>query len=384
MNVIYLSPQFPPNYYQFCVALQKAGANVLAIGDTPYDQLDYRLRAALTEYYYEPNMTDYNALLRAVGYLTYRHGHIDRIDSNNEFWLGEEAQIREDFNIFGQKTADVDINRHKIGMKRIYQKNGIPCADGDLAVSVEAVQAFANKNGFPFILKPDLGVGAAATYKINNQEELDAILPELPEGYLFESCLTGNLVSFDGLVDKDGNIFYYTSHNFNSGIMEIVSNHSSMHYYSSREIPAKLKEIGFATVKAFNIRERFFHCEFFEKDGDYKGLEVNVRTPGGFTTDMMNWAADINIYQVWADMLVKGQSKLEYERKYHVAHAARRFGFNYKYSHEALLNEFGDMCITHMEVPNALSGAMGDYCYMLRHTDLATLKEAISKVEECW
>lgn len=384
MNVVFLSPQFPPNYYQFCTALKAAGANVLAIGDSPYDSLSNELKGALTEYYYEPEMTNYDKLLRAIGYLTYRYGHIDRIDSNNEFWMGLEAQIRQDFNIDGQKTAAVDINRHKIGMKRVYQANNIPCADGGLATDADSIRAFAKKNGYPFILKPDLGVGAAATYKIHDEAELETIIPQLHEDYVFESCLTGNLVSFDGLVDRDGKIFFYTSHNFNNGIMEIVDGNMPMHYYNSREIPEKLREIGFATVKAFDIRERFFHCEFFENNGEYKAMEVNVRCPGGFTPDMMNWSCDFNIYQIWADMLVKGRSDLTYDRKYHVAHAARRYGFNYRYSHEELLAQLGGLCITHMEMPPAFSGAMGDYCYMIRTPDLATLHEAIAKVEECW
>ncbi len=384
MNVVFLSPSFPPNYYQFCTALKRAGANVLAVGDAPYDSLRPELKEALTEYYYEPNMVDYDALMRAIGYLTYRHGHIDRIDSNNEFWMGEEAEIRQDFNIFGQKPADVAINRHKMGMKRVYQANNIPCAAGEMIESEEGLRAFIKKNGYPVILKPDLGVGAAATYKVNNEEELAEIMPLIPDGYMVESCLFGNLVSFDGLTDREGNIMFYTSHNFNNGIMEVVTGHTSMHYYSSREIPEALKKVGFATVKAFGIKERFFHLEFFENKGQYFGLEVNIRTPGGFTTDMMNWACDFNVYQIWADLLVNNVNKIEYERRYHVAHASRRYGFNYRYSHEEIIAMLGDMCITAMEVPVALSGAMGDFVYMIRHPELPVLKEAIAKIEECW
>ena len=35
MNVVLLSPNFPPSYYQFAVALRRAGANAFGIGDVP-------------------------------------------------------------------------------------------------------------------------------------------------------------------------------------------------------------------------------------------------------------------------------------------------------------------------------------------------------------
>ena len=42
-NVIFLSPNFPTNYWQFCRELKNNGMNVLGIGDCPYDQLSEEL-----------------------------------------------------------------------------------------------------------------------------------------------------------------------------------------------------------------------------------------------------------------------------------------------------------------------------------------------------
>ena len=87
MNVVFLSPHFPPHYFRFCWSLKAAGANVLGIGDEPYDNLSQEVRAALTEYYRIDDMHDYDALVRACGYFTHRYGKIDRLDSLNEYWL---------------------------------------------------------------------------------------------------------------------------------------------------------------------------------------------------------------------------------------------------------------------------------------------------------
>src|SRR3974390_1337883 len=84
MNVVFLSPHFPPTWYQFVVALRRAGATVLGIGDAPAEELRPELREALTEYYPGADLADYAALAGAVGGFTHRYGKVDRIDSLNE------------------------------------------------------------------------------------------------------------------------------------------------------------------------------------------------------------------------------------------------------------------------------------------------------------
>src|SRR5512143_682500 len=85
MNFVFLSPHFPPNYYQFCVHLRNLGANVLGLAEEPYDRLRPELKHALTDYYKVNAMHDYAELVRALGYFTHRYGKIDRLDSLNEY-----------------------------------------------------------------------------------------------------------------------------------------------------------------------------------------------------------------------------------------------------------------------------------------------------------
>ena len=47
--------------------LKALGANVLGIGDSPYDEFEPEVKAALSEYYRLPDMHDYDQLLRACG-----------------------------------------------------------------------------------------------------------------------------------------------------------------------------------------------------------------------------------------------------------------------------------------------------------------------------
>lgn len=383
MNVIFISPNFPPSYYLFPVRLREEGARVLGIGDAPWDHLRPELHDAMADYVQVPNMDHYDAMLRTVGLLTSRHGKIDRIDSNNEHWLPLEAELRRDFNVTGQRPQDTETNRSKSRMKEVFRKAGIPCGPGEPVTSAPQARAFAAQHGFPLILKPDVGVGAGGVYKIHDADQLERALPHVLQNYVIEKFLAGVLLSFDGLTDLDGDIVLCTSHVFNDGIMEVVSGLGPMHYYSLRDIPGDLEQAGRAAVQAFGIRGRFFHIEFFRlADGSLRALEVNVRPPGGFTTDMMNYGSDVDVYRLWAQAtLGKLRGPAGAERKYHAAHVSRREHKRYALDHDALLGKLGRMVMTHTPMPKALSGAMGDYVYLLRHPDLAELKAAIGDVE---
>ena len=83
MNFVFLSPNFPDSYRWFCIRLRENGVNVLGVGDAPYDALHPDLKAALTEYYAVGSLEDYDQVLRALGYFTFRYGKLDWVESNN-------------------------------------------------------------------------------------------------------------------------------------------------------------------------------------------------------------------------------------------------------------------------------------------------------------
>ena len=74
MNFIFISPQFPSNHWNFCAQLKNNGVNVLGIGDASYDSLKYQLKSVLTEYYKVENLEDYNQVMKAVAYFTFKYG----------------------------------------------------------------------------------------------------------------------------------------------------------------------------------------------------------------------------------------------------------------------------------------------------------------------
>ena len=167
VNFVFISPNFPETYRWFCIRLRENGVNVLGVGDAPYDALHPDLRRALTEYYRVDSLADYDQMVRALGHFTGRYGKLDWVESNNEYWLELDAALRTDFNInTGLKSDQIAKYKSKRRMKDYYRQAGVPCARYAMATTLEAALAFTREVGYPVVVKPDRGVGAAATYKL--------------------------------------------------------------------------------------------------------------------------------------------------------------------------------------------------------------------------
>ncbi len=385
MNYVYFSPHFPPNYYHFCVALKKFGATVLGLGDLNYNELRPELRSAFTEYFKVEDMHNYNQLLRATGYFTWKYGKIEGIDSNNEYWLETEAKLRTDFNIDGIRLHELDIIKQKSQMKKVFLNAGVNVARGRVIDTFEDALEFIQETGYPVVGKPDTGVGAANTYKINDDDELRFFFetkPDIP--YIMEEFIKGDIESFDGLTDNCGNLLFYTGHAYDSGVMEVVNNDTHVSYYSFRDIPKDLEEAGRKIIKAFKVKSRFFHFEFFRlhNSGKLVALEVNMRPPGGFTTDMFNYACDFDIYQEWASVVVNNKMTAPFTRKYHVCYVSRKFNKNYVLSHDEVLSKYKAMIIHNDHVPDALAPALGNYGYILRGKELEPVLAAQKDIQQ--
>ena len=386
MNFVFLSPHFPPNYYQFAVALKNQGVTVLGLADENYDSLRPELKAALTEYYRVGDMHDYNELVRALGYFTHCYGKLDRIDSHSEYWLETEARLRTDFNLPGIRTNQIEGIKRKSKMREAFVKAGIKVARGRVVKDLKDALKLVKETGYPLVAKPDVGVGAASTYKIHHEIELKAFFDtKSPVDYMLEEFIKGRICTFDGLTDREGKPVFLNSLEYSAGVMETVLDDALIYYYTLREIPADLEALGRRVLEAFDVGERFFHFEFFREDstGDLLALEVNMRPPGGLTTDMFNYACDIDIYNAWASIIAgKGFPYPDYSHKYYCCYAGRKFNRDYPHSEEEIFDAFGDKICHHEAMSGVFSRALGDYGYIVRSPELDEVIEAAEFIQE--
>ncbi|MBQ2617983.1 MAG: carbamoylphosphate synthase large subunit [Oscillospiraceae bacterium] len=370
-NFIFISPNFPTNYWRFCRELAGNGLRVLGIGDQPYDELLPELRESLSEYYRVSTLENYDEVYRAVGFFIGKYGRIDWLESNNEYWLERDAMLRTDYNIrSGFQTADMARVKFKSGMKEYYQRAGIPTARWHIVEDRAGALAFAAEAGFPLIVKPDNGVGASQTYKLNNPDELEDFLRRRDPSvrFIMEEFVAAEVNSYDAIYDSQGEPLFETGNVTPESIMDTVNNADNSIYYIVKDLAEDVRAAGRAAAKSFGVRSRFIHFEFFRltedqrlgKRGDVVALEVNMRPCGGFSPDMMNYAHSTDVYKIWADMIAFDRSDKAQGEHGYCAFAGRRDGKAFSLSDGALVTRYARALRMTGRIPDALADAMGN------------------------
>ena len=328
-------------------------------------------------------------MYRAVAFFCFKYGKIDGLESNNEYWLEQDARLREDFNIPGLRPQTLSLVKHKSGMKKYYEQAGIPSARYHLMTDLTQSLAFIDTVGYPVIAKPDNGVGATNTYKISSDEELKSFHDQDFGGirFIMEEFVPGEIFSYDAIIDSKGQPLLETGNHTPRSIMEIVNNQESCFFYIEKEIAKDLREAGRRCVAAFGVRSRFIHFEFFRltQDHEYLGkkgtivsLEVNLRPSGGFTPDMINYANSTDVYKDWADMIAfdrlspKGSAE-----KYYCVSVGLRDSRRYVHTREEIQAKYANKIVLNQRLPEVLAHGMGDTLFLARFSDKNDMNEFI-------
>ncbi len=394
MNFIFISPNFPKHYWQFCDRLHKNGVNVLGIGDAPFENLRDDLKNSLTEYYFVENLQDYEKVFQAVAFFSFKYGKIDWLESNNEFWLEQDAKLRTDFHITtGEQFKNIRRIKNKSAMKKYYALANVPTARLHKITTLDAAKNFISEVGYPVIIKPDNGVGATDTFKICNETDLQNFFNNhtgVP--HVMEEFITGDICSYDAILNSNSEPLLESMTVWPPSIMDIVLKQLDLSYYTTDFAPEKLCEVGRKTAKAFGVKSRFVHLEFFRLTqakknlgnvGDFVGLEVNMRPAGGYTPDMINFAHSTDVYKIWADMVTSDKRIVQDSGKhFYCVYASRRDCHSYKNSHENILSRYGKKIVMCERMPEMMIPQMGNQMYTAKVANLEETQEFIKFVQE--
>ena len=396
-NFIFISPNFPLTYWRFCKELKNNGLRVLGIGDCPYNELTEEQRNSMHEYYKVSSLENYDEVFRAVAFFTFKYGKIDWLESNNEYWLERDAKLRTEFHITsGFQEEDMVRTRYKSGMKAFYAKAGIPTARYHLVKDFDPAKEFANKVGYPVVVKPDNGVGANATYKLKSDSDLEFFFATKDNSvqYIMEEFVNGEVRTYDAIIDSKGEPVFESGNVTCDSLMDVVNEAKDSIFYIVKELPEIMKELGRKTVKAFGVKSRFVHFEYFVlkadqeglgKKGDIFGLEVNMRPPGGYAPELANFANSVDVYKIWADMIAYDSTLVPMNgQHYFCGFCGRRDGKNYKMNHEDIMREYGSKMKLAARTPVALSGAMADMMYVANYDTEEEMMEAFRRMCETW
>ncbi|MDO4814174.1 MAG: ATP-grasp domain-containing protein [Gemella sp.] len=367
MNFLITSPNFPSNLQYFALKLKEQGVNVLGIGDTPYEELSDNLKYALTEYYKVSDMENLEEVKRGVAFLIFKHGPIDRIESNTEHWLVNDAALREQFNVPGVKPKDLTKTMYKSKMKDLFKKAGVPVVEGYLIKTEKDFKKALKTLKFPFIAKPDHGVGTSATYKVESQKDADFFLENWDGVNYFLEPFVDNaeLCTYDGLIGADGEVVYETTFYYNTPTLDHI-NGADYSYVVESEMDPKLQKYGRDIIKAFGMKERFFHIEFFrKKNGEYVVIEYNNRSAGGHSIDLYNHAISDDLYEIYAKIVTGRLTEKPVFKSKYASSVSRRDGVEYVHTHEEIHAKYGENIKMAMRLPKIFSGVMGDEVFVI-------------------
>ena len=187
-----------------------------------------------------------------------------------------------------------------------------------------------------------------------------------------EEFVEAEVNSYDAIINSRGEPIFETGNVTPFSIMDIVNTNDNSIYYIVNELKDDVRSAGRRTVKAFGVKSRFVHFEFFRltkdqylgKKGDVIALEVNMRPCGGFTPDMMNYANSTDVYKIWADMIAYDSTLVPSGEKFFCAFAGRRDGKPFLYSEDEILAMYPQNIKVVGTIPFALSAAMGNTYFL--------------------
>jgi formate-dependent phosphoribosylglycinamide formyltransferase (GAR transformylase) len=326
MHVIFVAPAFPQNQKEFVRALSQVGAQVTGIGEDPPEWLPHDVTQWLDGYEKVSSVTDEGALFDAVKRIQSR-SWVDRLEATVEAHMLPVARVREACSIPGVTYEQTLICRDKTRMKEFMREHGIACAQSRSAESTEDVLEFINEVGYPIIMKPRDGAGAAVTWRIDREEDLPPALADtgVDRGVSIavEEFVTGHEGFFDTLT-VNGEIRHEFISHYYPNVLEamrtrwispviIVTNRMDSEGYD------EVKGMGHKIVTDLGLGTTPTHQEWFFGEKGLKFSEIGVRPPGVGHWDLYCAANEIDLYREWADAMVYGRTWGQLSRRYSAA-----------------------------------------------------------------
>ncbi len=396
MNVLFLSPGFPPEMPYFTRGLAQVGAKVIGMGDQPEGALPEMTRKHLAAYVQARSFADDDGLVAEAKRVA-STVRIDRIECLWEPLMIPAARMREALGVPGMTVAETVPFRDKEKMKQVLDAAGVRTPRHANAHTVAQVRDAAAHIGYPLVVKPIAGAGSADTYRIDDPRELEAVIPLLghvPEVSV-EEFVEGEDYTFD-TVCAGGQILYSNISFYRPRALESRNNAwISQQTLSRRDVDsdevASGREMGLQVLKALNFRSGFTHMEWYRKRGGEAVFgEIGARSPGARTVDVMNFASDLDLFRGWAEAVCWGKFSQPIVRRYNSAAIFKRAvgeGTIRRYEGlDRLLSEIGPyVCAVELSPIGApkkdwRKSVIADGFVVVRHPDLETTMHLADRV----
>ncbi|HEY4057520.1 MAG TPA: hypothetical protein VGM39_12970 [Kofleriaceae bacterium] len=397
-HIVFIEPRFPPNQKHFIRALAEIGVRISAIGEGSKDSLDEELRRWLTHYEEVRNVTDPAAVLNAVTFIQ-RHAHVDRIEATVEAHIMSTAKVREAAGIPGTSVKTAYLCRDKPAMKAALRAGGVPCAASDAVSSLAEARVFAEKVGYPLILKPRDGAGASGATRVDSDRELEAAAHDLGlhqgRSVAIEEFVEGHEGFFDTLTLRGQVVHEFACHYYPNVLEAMRTRWISPQFIATNRIDAadgynEIKAMGQKVVDILEIETSATHMEWFAGPKGLRFSEIGCRPPGVRAWDLYNVGNDMDLYREWSMLVAAGRPSQRPSRRFSAGIIALRPSQDGRitgYSGlDAVREAYGD-CLIDWHTPpvgtptqGVEAGYMANAWIRLKHPDYDRLRAIMDSV----
>jgi hypothetical protein len=371
VHIVFIEPRFPANQKHFIRAFAEIGVRVSAIGEGSKDSLDDELKRWLTHYEEVKNVCDEQAVLNAVRFIQ-RHAHVDRLEATVEAHIMPTAHVREKAGIPGTSARTAYLCRDKPAMKAALRAAGVPCAASDAVTSLDEARAFAERVGYPLILKPRDGAGASGATRVDSDGELAAAAGSLGLGHpgrsvAIEEFIEGHEGFFDTLTVRGRVVHEFICHYYPNVLEAMRTRWISPQFIATNRLDGapgydEVKVMGQKVVTALDIETSATHMEWFAGPKGLKFSEIGCRPPGVRAWDLYNVGNDMDLYREWAMLVAAGRPSQRPSRRLAAGIIALRPDRDGRITHydglDAIREAFGD-CLIDWHTPPAGTPTQG-------------------------
>lgn len=334
-------------------------------------------------------------LVWATRELAFRKGPVERLFGAYEQLQVPLAEAREALGLPGLSVEAATNFRDKARMKTRLRANGLPCARHRLAPSVDDAVAFAERSGFPVVVKPPSGAGAQQTYRVENIDQLRRALavqpPSLSNPVLLEEFVRGEEHSFE-TISIDGKAAWHSLTHYYPTPLHVLENPwIQWCLVLPREVDdRRYDDIRAAARKALDVlgmTTGLTHMEWFRRvDGSIAISEVAARPPGAQITTLVSRAHDIDFVQAWARLMIFNEFDPP-ERRYAAGAAFLRGQGDGRVravqGWDVVQRELREL-ITDVKLPEigtaASSSYEGEGFVIVRHPETKVVEEAVMRI----
>ncbi|MBA3456849.1 MAG: ATP-grasp domain-containing protein [Deltaproteobacteria bacterium] len=179
-HVVFIAPRFLGNTNRYVKAFADLDITLSIVSGDPAESIPEALRDRVAGHYRVDSFLDSAQLTHAVRAITKSIGRVDRLAGMLEELQLPMAEVRDALGIEGLSAATARNFRDKDRMKEVLRANDVPVARSTLAGSRRELERFVAEVGYPVIVKPPAGLGARATFRIENADDLSAVATPSP------------------------------------------------------------------------------------------------------------------------------------------------------------------------------------------------------------